>query len=230
MILSESSIDRKVRNINDIFRNWLSSRIPQKSLDWLDCKYKEITEAYCDRTFFSAFSAVSRYMGKQDLNLSDRESVNYKLAKHWTVDQIGRTLLLLALPREDSKQYLQTLERLFNAADVRELVTLYQALPFLSYPEQLQKRAAEGVRSNMTAVFNAVALNNSYPAEYFDDLAWNQMVLKALFVGSSILQIQGLQERINPKLVRMLGDYVSERQSANRSVPQEVREILQSYG
>ena len=29
----------------------------------------------------------------------------------------------------------------------------------------------------MTSVFNAVALNNPYPAEHLNDLAWNQMVV-----------------------------------------------------
>ncbi len=148
---------------------------------------------------------------------------------NWTIDQVGRTLLLLALPNENADVYLQTLEQLFNAADMGELIALYQALPLLTHPEKLQKRAAEGVRSNMVAVFNAIALNNPYPSQYLDNLAWNQMVVKTLFVGSPLNQIQGLQQRANPQLSQMLTDYASERQAAKRTVPPEIWELVE-YG
>ena len=130
--------------------------------------------------------------------------------------------MVLSLASDDIDKYLQTLDQVFAAADVRELVALYQALPLLPYPEKLGDRAAEGIRSNMSAVFNAVALNNPYPAEYLDNLAWNQMVLKALFIGSPLYLVQGLDERANPELARMLVDYAHERWAAERDVSPEL--------
>ena len=79
----------------------------------------------------------------------------------------------------------------------------------------------------MTAVFNAVALNNPYPSEYFDNQAWNQMVLKALFVGSPLSQIHGLEQRANPQLAQMLDDYANERQAAKRSVAPSLWQLLE---
>jgi hypothetical protein len=56
----------------------------------------------------------------------------------------------------------------------------------------------------------------------FDENAWNHMVLKALFIGSSLNSIQGLDERANPKLMRMLCDYAHERWAAERPVSVEL--------
>jgi hypothetical protein len=58
--------------------------------------------------------------------------------------------------------------------------------------------------------------------EEFDENAWNHMVLKALFVGSKLDPIQGLDRRSNPALMRMLCDYAHERWAAGRPVSPEL--------
>ncbi len=74
----------------------------------------------------------------------------------------------------------------------------------------------------MRAVFEAVAHRSPYPRERFAENRWNHMVLKALFVGSRLHPIQGLDERANPPLARMLCDYAHERWAAGRPVAPEL--------
>jgi hypothetical protein len=71
-------------------------------------------------------------------------------------------------------------------------------------------------------VFEAVAHRNPYPAERFGEDAWNQMVLKALFIGAALAPVQGLERRANPALARMLRDYARERRAAGRPVSPEL--------
>jgi hypothetical protein len=78
-------------------------------------------------------------------------------------------------------------------------------------------------------VFNAVALYNPYPAEYLDDLAWNQMILKALFVGTPLYPIYGLKRRNNPQLSKMLLDYARERLAAKRTVNPELWKLAATF-
>jgi hypothetical protein len=81
----------------------------------------------------------------------------------------------------------------------------------------------------MKPVFEAVAHNNPYPAEAFVEDAWNHMVVKALFIGSSLWPIQGLDARANPHLARMLVGLAQERWAAGRPVGAELWRCVAPY-
>jgi hypothetical protein len=217
-----------------LLHNWLTRQVEAKGLTWLEEKCRQIAKGSLDSLFFTTFSAIPRYIGKQDLKLTpdDWQAIETVRSgwcpEDWSCDRVARAFLLLSLPQNNADEYVRRVERVFDAADVSELVALYQSLPLLPYPERFRLRAAEGIRSNMTVVFNAVALRNPYPVEYFDDTAWNQTILKALFVGSPLNLIYGLKKRINPKLTQMLIDYASERKAANRQVPEELWQLVKA--
>ncbi|MFB6273703.1 MAG: EboA domain-containing protein [Salinibacter sp.] len=210
--------------IRDLLRRWIENRAPEEGVQWLTEKRDEIAAGAPSRVFYTSFSAVPRYLGKTDLELSASEQERADEVRtgwqpaSWSVDQAGRILLALSLPHDDSDDYRAELDRVFEHGDVGESVALCLALPLLPHPEAHRERAAEGVRSNMTAVLAAVALRNPYPAEQFDDPAWNQMVLKAAFEGLPFREIYGLDDRANPTLARMLVDYAHERWAADRPV------------
>jgi hypothetical protein len=71
-------------------------------------------------------------------------------------------------------------------------------------------------------VFEAVAHRNPYPREAFAEDSWNQMVVKAFFMGSTLWPIQGLDARANPRLARMLVGLAQERWAARRPVSGEL--------
>src|SRR5690606_6973098 len=101
-------------------------------------------------------------------------------------------------------------------------VALYQGLPIFPDPERHVGRAAEGIRSNIKAVIEAVAHGNPYPADHLDEPAWNQMILKAVFVGIPLFPIQDIDRRANLDLARMLSDFAKERWAAGRTVSPEL--------
>ncbi|MEX0769437.1 MAG: EboA domain-containing protein [Balneolaceae bacterium] len=207
---------------------WLENQIEKASFQWLSSTVKQLRTGGEDWEFFSSFSAVPRHTGKAPVQLSKKEQQEAEQLRpgwkpsRWTADQLGRTLIVLSIAGRKKNEFLEKLEKAFISSDLGEGVALYQTLPVLPYPEELKARAAEGIRSNMTSVFNAVALQNPYPADYFDEGAWNQVVLKALFVGSPLYQIQGVDERANANLAQMLVEYAHERWSAGRPVSPEL--------
>jgi hypothetical protein len=95
-------------------------------------------------------------------------------------------------------------------------------LPIYPGPQMIEPRAREAVRSGIKPVFEAVAHRNPYPREIFAEDAWNQMVVKAFFMGSTLWPILGLDARANPRLARMLVGLAQERWAAQRPVSGEL--------
>lgn len=225
----------KLETIISFLSQCLKSRFSQADLVWLEQKIAEIGNGTAERILFTSYSAVPRYLGKEKLNLSAQELTTAdELVKgwhpgNWNSVQVGRTILLLSFPSVDAAKYVATLDKIVTTADVEEAIAFYQALPLLPHGEEFRLRAAEGIRTNMTSVFNAVAHHNPYPAAYLDDQAWNQMVLKALFVGSPLHPIYGLESRNNPQLAQMLVDYARERLAAHRTVSPELWELVKPF-
>jgi len=217
-----------VNTIQKTILDWLKVRLEPSAFDKLETTCHSFSEGAEDWEVFSSFSTVPRYTGRKPLDLNSEELESAEQLRKgwkpgcWTTDQLGRTLLVLALADRGREEFLDKLEKLHTSADMGEAEALYLGLSIFPWPEDLTDRAAEGIRSNMTSVFEAVALDNPYPADHLDDEAWNQMVLKALFVGSPLYRIQGLEQRANAELARMLTQYAHERWSAGRVVSPEL--------
>lgn len=216
-----------VQQPRELLLQWISARLPTSAVVWLEQSIARIRASDRDAELFLAFSLAPRKTGKRDLGLSAIE-LNAAQAgrsgwcpQDWSMDQAARIYLLLA-GAAAAERFARQLQQLCATGDVAELVALYRGLPLYPDPERLRLQAAEGLRSNMKAVFEAVAHRNPYPSEQLAESAWNQLVLKALFVGSTLDPIIGLDERANPRLARMLCDYAHERWSAGRTVSPEL--------
>lgn len=211
----------------ELLQEWLRRQLPEAAQDWLAQQLDKLADDASDRTVHIALGMVPRRLGKDDLAL-DADALEAASQarpgwdpRGWSVDEAARILILLTAPASD-EQFVKRFTDLCRSADVSEAIAYYRGLPLYPAPELLEPQAAEGVRTNMRAVFEAVAHRNPYPRERFDQNRWNQMVLKALFVDSTLKPIQGLDERANFELAQMLCDYAHERWAAQRKVSPEL--------
>ncbi|MEQ9440208.1 MAG: EboA domain-containing protein [Cyclobacteriaceae bacterium] len=213
-------------------RQFLHQLISQQSAheagQWLMQQATQYQDNLRPRSFYLTFSTLARRFGKAELILNEEAVEEARQIRsgwdlsQWTLLQAARTYWLLQLSTDSFDAYRAVLDRLFETADMDEQRTLYASLPLLSYPKQLAYRASEGVRTNITSVFDAIALRNPYPAEYLEEAPWNQMVLKAIFMDRPLYLIQQLNERRNPAQARMLVDFAHERWAAHRPVTPEL--------
>ncbi len=214
-----------------LLRDWIAGHAPAEGLAWLDAILADVAKGEERHVLTRAMALAPRRLGKADLRL---EAEHLRRAAEvrpgfdptgLTVDAAARIALLLAANRE-AGSLASCLDSILRTADLRELVAVYRGFALFPADESLTRRAAEGVRSGMKPVFEAIAHRNPYPRENFDDQAWNQMVVKALFIGSELHPIQGLDERANSDLSVMLVDYAHERWAADRPVSIELWRAL----
>ena len=215
--------------INNFLQRILNPSLPAQGQDWLQ---QQLANLKSEKDFYLAFSRAPRFTGRELLKLTSEDITEAESLRtgfnpqHWTTDQAARTLLVLAIPHNSPEEYVTILNKVFSTADLSELATLYSALPLLPYPEMHMKRAAEGVRTTMTQVFDAIALNNPYPHDYLPEEAWNQMVLKSIFNVRPLYQIYGLDNRRNEALANIAIDYAHERWAAGRTLTPELWRLV----
>ncbi|HMN43059.1 MAG TPA: EboA domain-containing protein [Povalibacter sp.] len=140
----------------------------------------------------------------------------------WNQLEALRVLLVLSHPDLEQPAFVEALEQCFRYADEGELCALYRALPLLPDGARFTWRAGEGCRSNMRSVFEAVACDSQFPARHFDDVAWRQLVMKAVFLNAPLWRVHGLDSRLSPELARMALDFIDERRSAGRPIPPQL--------
>jgi hypothetical protein len=209
----------------------LENSSEKTSLDWLNLQAEKIHAEGSPTKFFLAFSQASRYFKKLPIGLSEvqKQKTSSLVAgfdpSHWDLLQTARTILLLQFPQE-KKAWFKAINQLFETGDMHEQQALYAALPIMPFSEELLPRAIDGCRTNMTVIFDAISLNNPFPANYFPEANWNQMVLKAVFMQRPLYRIQGLEERRNLPLANIASDFAHERWAAGRPVMAEIWRLV----
>jgi hypothetical protein len=199
---------------------------PGAGRDWLDSAYKKlessedllnelaILNAMARRKMDHGKIAESRYFldtshGSMDISL-------------WEKGDAARVLLILKAIDLDTTGSIQLVKDLYNLSDENEKAAIVRGLILFNETDALKSIALEAGRTNSIVLFESLATLNPYPAAYYTEAEFNQLVLKALFVGVNICNVYGLAERANPELSRMCEDYVEERVLADRSVPSDI--------
>lgn len=218
--------------MNGTIHHILLRHLSPEGSRWLEGKLTALETDFKPRNFYLAFGATPRFLGKEELQFSEAEYSSFNAiypnfsATSWTNDELGRILLMCALPPADNRAVL---EELFTTADYREQMALYRGLYFLRNATDFTDRAREGLRTNMVGVFDAIALDNPYPARYLSEDAWNQMVLKAMFMQRPMYRIYRIEERKNRQLADIFLDYAEERWSAYRPVSPELWRFVDGF-
>jgi hypothetical protein len=217
--------------VQEYLKKALAENSGPEALVWLAEQVEKIAHSTSPNAFFLAFSKASRHFKKETLSsdldtrsLSESGMLSFS-PSHWNSLQAARTFLLLQLPQEKTS-WMTTVQQLFETADMYEQQALYAALPVLPYSEELLARAIEGCRTNMSVIFDAIALHNPYPAQFFPEANWNQLVLKAIFMQRPLYLIQQLDQRRNPALAAMAIDFAHERWAAGRGVMPELWRLV----
>ncbi len=221
--------------LNNLFFSIIQSSVDSETLAWLQEKADLANGDEPFSKFIIAFSIVSRKVPKVGVEVSDKDAaainevIPHFSISNWSLKKLCRVWLIMQIDASDQASYIRKIDELFRDADMNELATLYAALPVLAYSGHWEKQCAVGIRSNIGYVLDAVIMDNPYPAEYLNEDAWNQLILKAIFTDKDVSRIIGLEKRVNKALVIALRDYADERNAAGRTINPKLWEIVDLF-
>lgn len=211
------------------FTQFVERRVPPAAAAWFATRG---ASARSRQEFGEFFTLTARALGKATLALAKEEveqlaasGVTWPIG-HWGLDELGRVTVLLEASALAPDELLALVTECYDAAENRERQAVLKALAFLPEPQRFVELAVDACRTSILPVFEAIACENPYPARHFPELNFNQMVLKAVFVGLPLERIAGLEPRLTAELSRMALDYASERRAAGRPVPGDLSRLI----
>lgn len=219
MITSRDSLLQT--GMNDVLRNVLKNSLERPQYNWIQERANTLLESVSFKDFYIGYTLIKQKLGDRSPELSDPENnkfATYLSDKGVSLSDVGRMYLLSELLDKKGGEYEEAVVKLIEVADAEELAVFLKFIAFLPSPEIFRNTAAQALRTNIEPVFDAIALRNPYGRFYFNDQQWNQMYLKAAFMQRPLLQIEGVEERANTELSRIISDYAHERWAASRDI------------
>ncbi len=214
--------------VAELLESWLAKRLDHNQRVWFDERLKLLKTANSNKELHITLGFIPRKLPRNDLELSKANLDQANALKpgwdpsDWSIDVAARIAVLCRVADRDPIAFGALFQTLCQTADLSESMTLYRGTAVFPESDRMDKQIAEGLRTNMRAVFEAIAHRNPYPQVNFDQHRWNHMILKALFIDSTLAPIQGLDERANEELAKILCDYAHERWAAGRVVTPEL--------
>lgn len=219
-----------------VFDLMLGRRLSENGAAWLASARTEVEAGASGERLASLLSMASRHAPRGDLSPTREECADAERAlagwnpERWSTLEALRVCLLIRHPATSDDAFGGILEECFRYADGSELTALYRSLAHFPAGERFVWRAGEGCRTNMRTVFEATACDTPYPARYFDDVAWCQLVIKAVFIEAPLWRVHGLDQRLSSELARMALDLADERRSAGRRIQPELWLCMGTHG
>jgi hypothetical protein len=219
----------------DLLRSLLAPRTAVALPDAVECA--ALSDLGDSTALFAAFAGGKRRVGDAALVLAADEverlraaGVDWQLAMR--LDELWRIALLVAATRiavgaATHDEIERFVADCYRGGDTDERRAVLRALPLLPVPERFAALAADACRTSVRPIFEAIACENPYPARHLEPLHFDQMILKALFLGVPLARVIGLERRRTAELTRMARDYAAERRAAGRPVSADLAALAE---
>jgi hypothetical protein len=138
-----------------------------------------------------------------------------------TGGQAGRALLLAALL--DAPDPVERIVAVYQQGDAAERLAVLKALPLLPIGAAAAPLLHDALRTNDTRLV-AAALGPY--ASHLDVATWRQGVIKCVFMGVPLKNVDALDERADGDLAAMLAALAEERLAAGRTMPADAVALL----
>ena len=199
----------------------MAPNLEKETAAWLSGKLEAMIRDRSARDLYLTYTLLATKVSQgQNVHFpgSDEALENYLKTHRTSLLEIARMYVLSSVLDADKDYFLPKVAQLIQVADTGELKTFLRYLFILPHAGEFRQVAVEALRTNIATIFDAIALDNPYPAKYFTEAQWNQMYLKAAFMQRDLDGILEVDRRANKDLARIISDYAHERWAASRDV------------
>ncbi|WP_460652254.1 EboA domain-containing protein [Kribbella endophytica] len=144
------------------------------------------------------------------------------LGNGWSADEAVRAKLLATASADE-------IAELYRYGDTAEKLAILKALELEDVEQAAGPQGTalieDAIRTNDQRLL-AAALG-PYATRHLTPAAFRQAVLKCVFAGVPLAAVDGLPERADDVLRRMMADFAAERRAAGRSVPLDLQPYLE---
>ncbi|WP_422079466.1 EboA domain-containing protein [Ulvibacterium sp.] len=210
----------KLNDVGEQLSRIIENTVDTETRNWLGEKIRKIIDEGSVRDMYLTYSLIPSKIINSDVQgiHSGNDLDDYLFAQNANIQQISRIYVLISVLNADREFFTPKVANIIQVADTGELETFLKFLILLPNPEAYRTQAVNALRTNVPTVFNAIALNNPYPALFFDEQQWNQMYLKTAFMQGDLSAIRDIDKRANKELARIISDYAHERWAASRDI------------
>lgn len=179
----------------------VAPRVEPPAAEWLESALASLVDPLDGRRFRAEWARAGRRVGSRAIEPSLAEVDRLRAEGLWPIagwglDELARAALLCrALAVSPSDTHLALLRSLYLRGTIRERQALLRALARLPDPGRFVELAAEATQTHVVSVFEALALDNPYPARWLPRPLFDQMVRKALALRLPRERVLGLAER-----------------------------------
>jgi hypothetical protein len=146
----------------------------------------------------------------------------------WAVDDVVRAAWLILASGSAGGDAL--VDRRWRTGDTRQRTALLRALPVVPEPTRWLRLAIGARHGAVRAVFEALACDNPYPATYFHDVHFEDMVLAALDAGLPLGRIVGLGRRVTTRLSTTAMRFAAALRASGRRPPADLCRLTEERG
>jgi hypothetical protein len=226
--VSEGSASRAL----PVLLETLRAHAPPAAYGWLEGALPASAEQAGRPAFFGALAGAARRFGTSHPPLSEAARSRLQDAGlvepgAWSLTDLARAALLLAASAQlPAERHVAVATEVFRKGDTSERVSLLRSLPLLAEPQRFAPLGIEACRSHVLDVLLAIAHHNPLPARAFPEPAFNQLVMKLLFVEQRLGPVHQWRSRVGAELLRMARDFEAERRAAGRPLPTDLPLLL----
>lgn len=202
--------------LSEILLQQLSESQSAAQSDWFNAALEKIRNSNDGQETQLLCSAMaSRKLGSEKMPTE----INQTPLNYWHTDELARVIFLDTYSVAAGVNLYDVTWHAYKFGDENEKTAYIKGLSLIDKKGELLDIAIHTGRTNNVSLFSAMALYNPYPAQFYDDRAFEQLVLKTLFMDLNINHIVDLQTRLQKTLSEKCMDLVRERIAADRSPP-----------